>query len=55
VDDLIVGPLHESGVDRHYRSQSLGRKACRKSHGVLFGDADVKVAIRIGFGETDKT
>ena len=55
MDDLIVGPLHESGVDRHYGSQSLGRKACGKSHGVLFGDADVEVAIRRGFGETDET
>ena len=46
VDELVVGPLQESAVNRHHRPQPLTSHAGGHRYGVLFGDADIEVLIR---------
>ena len=41
VDDLVVGPLQEGGIDRHDGDESLGGEPRRKGHAVLFGHSHV--------------
>ena len=40
--DLVIGPLQEGGIDRAERLEAFGREARGKSHGMLFGNADIK-------------
>ncbi len=39
-DDLVVGALQESGIDRGKRLETLGGEASGEGHRMLFGDAD---------------
>ena len=41
MNDLVVGPLHEGGVDRHDGDDPLGGETRRKGHPVLFGHPHV--------------
>ncbi len=45
VNELIIGALQESRIDRHYGLEPLGRQAGGKGDRVLFGDRDVVVAL----------
>ena len=42
VDNLVVGPLHERGVDIAVRLHALGGKASGKSDCMLLGNADIE-------------
>ena len=44
VDDLVVGALHEGGVDVAERLHALGGETCGEGDSVLFGDAYVESA-----------
>lgn len=46
MDNLIVGALQESRVDRHDGLIAANRQACGEGDGMLLGDGDVKIAIR---------
>ncbi len=46
MDELVVGPLQERGIDRHDGLQAGLRHAGRHDHGMLLGDAHVVDAIR---------
>ncbi|CQB92189.1 Uncharacterised protein [Salmonella enterica subsp. enterica serovar Typhimurium str. DT104] len=46
MDDLIVGALQESRVDRHDGLIAANRQTCGEGDGMLLGDGDVKIAIR---------
>jgi len=51
MDDLIVGPLQEGGVDGHYGDQPFHRQTGGEGDAVLFRDTDVEKAVGIGPGE----
>ncbi len=51
VKDLVIGPLQEGGIDRHYRTKALGGHACCKGHCVLFRNAHVKKPFRECLGK----
>jgi hypothetical protein len=42
VDDVVVGPLEKSGVDRADGAKAAGGEAGGEEDGVLLGDADVE-------------
>ena len=42
---LVVSALQESGVNRHDRLNAFACQAACKGNGVLFGDADVEIAV----------
>ena len=42
VDDLVVGALHEGGVDVAERLHALGSETCGEGDSVLFGNANVE-------------
>ncbi len=46
VHHLIVGALQERRIDGGKRLIAFGRKTCRESHGMLFGDPDVEHTMR---------
>ena len=46
VDHLIVGPLHEGGIDRNNRDESLGGEPGGKSHSMLLGHPHVVKPVR---------
>ena len=46
VDDLVVGTLHERGVDVAEGHQATGGHPRAERHGMLFSDAHVKGAVR---------
>ncbi|EYH88280.1 hypothetical protein SEEH4496_13354 [Salmonella enterica subsp. enterica serovar Heidelberg str. N4496] len=43
MDDLIVGALQESRVDRHDGLIAANRQTCGEGDGMLLGDGDVKM------------
>ena len=45
MDNLVVGTLHERGVDVAERHQSAGGHPRAERHGMLFGDAHVEGAV----------
>ena len=47
MDQLIVGALQKSRVDRHHRFHALAGEPRGEGHRVLLGDADVEIALRI--------
>ena len=51
VDDLVVRPLQEGGVDAHHRQHSLACKPGREGHRMLFRHADVKEPFRVAVGK----
>ena len=46
MNQLVVGALKEGGVDRHHRFEPLAGQAGGEGHGVLLGNADIKIALR---------
>ena len=46
VNELVVGALQKGRVNRHHRLQAFAGHASGKSHGVLFGNASVVIALR---------
>ena len=46
VYELIVRALQKSRVNGDDRLHALARQSRRESHAVLFGDADVEIALR---------
>ena len=46
MEDLVVGPLQEGGVDGDHRPHPLHGQAGGEGHGVLFADAHVEEAVR---------
>jgi len=54
VDHLVVGALQEGRIDHGKRLQPFCRKTSRKRHRMLFGDANVKGAVREGVAECIK-
>ena len=44
VQQLVVRPLQEGGIDGHHRHQPVAGHAGRKGHGVLLGNAHVEIA-----------
>lgn len=53
VDELVVGALEEGGVDGDDGFEAAAGEAGGEGEGVLFGDADVVVAVGVGFGVAD--
>jgi len=51
MDDLIVGPLQEGGVDGHHGDQPFHRQTGGEGDAVLLRDADIEKAVGIGPGE----
>ncbi len=51
---LIIGPLQEGRVDGDHRLHAFAGHAGGEGDGMLFGDADVEVALWIAFGELDQ-
>ena len=51
VQNLIVGSLQESRINRHDGRQSFGGQARGKGHGQLFGDADIVKPAGMGLAE----
>ena len=45
VDNLVIGPLQEGGVNRAKRLETLGGHAGGKKHRVFLGDADVEIPV----------
>ncbi len=45
VEDLVVGPLHECGVNGYHRNESFGSQTRSKSNPVLFGDSHVEESV----------
>jgi len=42
VDDLVVGPLEEGGIDGYYGNQPFRSEAGGEGHAMLLGDTNVK-------------
>ena len=42
---LVVAALQEGRIDGDDGFQALAGESCRKCHGVLFGDADIEIAV----------
>ena len=51
MNDHVVGALHEGGINREKRFQTLGGQTAGEKRGMLFGDADIEVTIGMGLGE----
>ena len=51
LEDLIVGPLEERGVDRHHWLYPAGREPRRERHGMLLRDADIEEPVGETIGE----
>ncbi len=47
VHDGVEGALQEGGVDGAERLEALGGQAGGEQHGVLLGDADVEILVRM--------
>jgi hypothetical protein len=54
VHQLIVGTLQEGAVDGDHGFHAFAGHAGGERDGVLFGDADVEVALGVAFGELDQ-
>ena len=54
VDDHVVRPLHESGVDGEERFEALGGEAAGEEGGVFFGDADIIIFVGMFGGEVNE-
>ena len=54
VDELVIGALQEGRVYRRIGFHAVGRHASRECHCVLFGDADVEIALRETLGKGDE-
>src|SRR3546814_1602518 len=54
MNQLVVTALQEGRIDRADRLEAFARKAGGERHGMLFGDADIKVAIRKTLREFDQ-
>src|SRR5690606_5144676 len=46
--NLIIGALQECRIYSRERTHPLRRESCGKGHAMLFGDPDIKCAIRMG-------
>ena len=53
VYQLVVGALQKGRIDRDHRMHAFGGHAGGQGHGVLFGDADVEVPVRVALCEFD--
>ena len=51
MDDHVISPLHKRAVDGQEGLVALGGEAAGEEGGVLFGDADVVVAVGVAFFE----
>ena len=51
MQDLVISPLQEGGIDGDHRLQSAGRKSRRKGHRMLLRNSHVKKAVGIGMAE----
>ena len=51
MNDHVVGALHEGRVNREERLETLRRQASGEQRGVLLGDADIEVPVRVRFRE----
>ena len=51
MQDLVVGPLQEGGINRHHRAEAPRRKPGREGHRMLLRDPHVKKPVRIGVAE----
>ena len=49
VYQLVIGALQEGGIDRDDRLDTLTSQSGGKGQGVLFGDTDIKIAVRESF------
>ena len=49
VDQLVVGALQEGGVNGDHRFQAVAGHAGGEGDAVLFGDADIVIALRKSF------
>ena len=47
VDNLVVSPLQEGGVNRAKRLKAFGGHARGKEHRMLFGNTDVEIPVRV--------
>ena len=45
VQELVVCALQEGGVNRHHGFDALAGQPCGKGNGVLFGNADIEIAV----------
>src|SRR3546814_6322482 len=54
MNQLVVTALQEGRIDRADRLEAFARKAGGERNGMLFGDADIKVAIRKTLREFDQ-
>ena len=52
VHDLVVGALHEGGIDGHQRLHPLGSQPSGEGHGMLLADAHVEEAVGKTFRKT---
>ena len=52
VNQLVIGALQKRRINRHYRFVAIARQTGSKGQRVLFGDADVKIAVGKFLGET---
>ena len=52
MDDLVVGPLHEGGIDRHDGDESLGGKPRGEGHAVLLSHPHIVETVGKFSGET---
>ena len=46
MNQLVVGPLQEGGVNRHHWFEPLAGQPSGESDGMLLGNADIKIALR---------
>ena len=51
MDQLVVGALQEGRIDGDDRLQPFAGETCGKGDGMLLGDADIEIAIRVLRGE----
>jgi hypothetical protein len=51
VDQLVISALQEGRIDRHHRPHAVAGQPAGKSHRVLFGDADIEIALGKFLGE----
>ena len=51
MDHLVVGALQEGGINGDNRVITANRQACREGHRVLLGNGNVKILVRVFFGE----
>ena len=51
MQNLVVSPLQEGGIDGDHRLQSARRKPCRECHRMLFRNPHIKKPVRIGVAE----